>query len=46
MQTRISPHANLGEARAVALEAVCEVLRRGDVVALPTETVYGLAGML
>ena len=43
METRIlscfSPAA-----QTAAVEAACEVLERGEVVALPAETVYGLAG--
>jgi len=43
METRIlscfSPAA-----QKAAVEAACEVLERGEVVALPAETVYGLAG--
>ncbi|MGH8028551.1 MAG: L-threonylcarbamoyladenylate synthase [Arenimonas sp.] len=34
----------LGPADADALDAALAALRRGDVVGLPTETVYGLAG--
>jgi len=34
----------LGPADAAALDAALEALRRGDVVGMPTETVYGLAG--
>lgn len=34
----------LGPADAAALDAALEALRRGEVVGLPTETVYGLAG--
>lgn len=33
-----------GAEREASLQAVCEELERGGVVALPTETVYGLAG--
>lgn len=43
MQTRILS-CESSETRASAVEAACEVLRSGDVVALPAETVYGLAG--
>jgi L-threonylcarbamoyladenylate synthase len=34
----------LGPDAAAALDAALDALRRGDVVGLPTETVYGLAG--
>jgi L-threonylcarbamoyladenylate synthase len=34
----------LGPADAAALDAALDALRRGDVVGMPTETVYGLAG--
>lgn len=33
-----------GASHALAVVAACECLRKGEVVALPTETVYGLAG--
>ena len=33
-----------GDVREASLQAVCEQLEQGGVVALPTETVYGLAG--
>jgi L-threonylcarbamoyladenylate synthase len=33
-----------GAGRDISLQAVCEELARGGIAALPTETVYGLAG--
>jgi L-threonylcarbamoyladenylate synthase len=38
MQTRILPPTNEN------LDLAATALRRGEVVAMPTETVYGLAG--
>lgn len=42
METRVL--SGSGPAAAEAIEIVCGELERGGVVALPTETVYGLAG--
>jgi L-threonylcarbamoyladenylate synthase len=42
MQTQVLS-CESSEGRATAVEAACEMLLRGDVVALPAETVYGLA---
>jgi len=43
MQTRVLSCIEATE-RAAAVEVACELLERGEVVALPAETVYGLAG--
>lgn len=46
METLIHPiPSHSPDAIAEALEAPLALLRRGEVVALPTETVYGLAGV-
>src|SRR5438132_10735291 len=42
MKTEVLPTARDSE-RKMALNAAVELLRKGEVVALPTETVYGLA---
>ncbi len=42
MTTRVRPALDAGEIAAAAPEAA-DLLRRGEVVAVPTETVYGLA---
>lgn len=42
MTTRVIPAVEAGQLPAAAGEAA-ELLRQGDIVALPTETVYGLA---
>ena len=37
-------HMKLGPAAAAELDTAVDALRRGEVIGLPTETVYGLAG--
>lgn len=43
METRVLP-TDPAEALKAAVDEAVAILRRGDLVALPTETVYGLAG--